>query len=484
MLEGSRALALYTSRAVANGLRTDHPVPGLPFADDSHIPVEDSAAIEAIGRHPGGETWGRDDPARPRGRGGWVAYTTDPGRHDLAWVVRWHPEHGRSVVLYRNDEAVSAYMDYVDGPLLFRSGGYWWDGTTWYRPSQVIDWPGEDYYRRPVPGAATVTAAGILAAGPADPGRGTVLDVAGIDPDAPYEGRWNDDLALWAARRGGQGLDRCVVSLTAPELAAENLIGAPGLAEITGIGPSTLRAYITRGEAGVPLPQAIIGARPLWARPVAEEWAEQRQRDPRAVDAAVSVPGHYGDPVPAGQAQLASLLARSFLADMWDYRPFRGRWALRWRSKDHVREVADALGHEAASYVVRTFIPADALSATLQHALLDDLADSQRSHRATTTADSTLRLAGPDDTADETPPHYGIMPKIAKMLGWLARHRPATAAHVITSVTGEAERRLGIPRHVTERTIRVALDLDGDMGDTLDEFLRRVMTPAADSQDH
>ena len=476
-------MALYRSRAVANGLRTDHPIPGLPFADDSHIPVEDSAAIEAIGRHPGGNTWGRDDLARPRGRAGWVAYTTDPGRHDLAWVVRWHPDHGRSVVLYRDDDAVSAYTDYVDGPLLFRSGGYWWDGAAWYRPAQVIDWPGEDYYRRPVPAAATVTAADILAASAADPGRGAVLDVAGIDPDAPYEGRWDDDLALWAARRDSQGLGRCVVSLTAPELAAENLIGAGDLAEITGIAPSTLRAYIARGEADVPLPQAVIGGRSLWARPVAEEWAEQRQRDPGAVDAAVSAPGHYGDPVPVGQAELAATLTRSFLADLWDYRPFRGRWALRWRTKDHVREVAAALGHEAASYVLRTLIPAEALSVTLRHALLDDLAEAQRSDRAAS-ADGKLRLAGPDDTADEMPPYYGIMPKIAEMLGWLARHRPATAGHVITSVTGEAERRLGIPRHVTEQTIRVALDLDGDLGDTLDEFLARVMTPAADAQNH
>ena len=108
-------------------------------------------------------------------------------------------------------------------------------------------------------------------------------------------------------------LDRCVVSLTAPELAAENLIGAAGLAEITGIAPSTLRAYIARGEADVPLPQAIIGGRSLWARPVAEEWAEQRQRDPDAVNAAVSAPSHYGDPVPAGQAELAATLTRSFL---------------------------------------------------------------------------------------------------------------------------------------------------------------------------
>jgi hypothetical protein len=102
--------------------------------------------------------------------------------------------------LYRDDDAVNAYTDYVDGPLLSRSGGYWWDGATWYRPSRVIDWAGEDYYRRAVPAATTVTAAGILAAASgADPARGTVLDVAGIDPDIPYEGRWDDDLALWAA---------------------------------------------------------------------------------------------------------------------------------------------------------------------------------------------------------------------------------------------------------------------------------------------
>jgi hypothetical protein len=475
-------LALYRSHAVANGLRTDHPIPGLPFADDSHIPVEDSAAVEAIGRRPGGRTWGRDDPARPRGRAGWVAFTTDPGQHDLAWVVRWHPDHGRSVVLYRDDDAVNAYTDYVDGPLLFRSGGYWWDGTTWYRPSRVVDWAGEDYYRRAVPGASAVTAAGVLAASTADPARGAVLDVADIDPDAPYGGRWDADLALWAARRGGQGLDQCVVSLTAPELAAENLIGAADLAEITGIASSTLRAYITRDEADVPLPQAVIGGRSLWSRPVAEEWAEQRQRDPDAVDAAVSVPGHYGDRISPGQAELAATFTRSFLSDLWDYRPFRGRWALRWRSKDRVGEVATALGHEAAGYVLRTFIPADALAMTLQYALLADLADSQRTGHDLAEA-AKLRGEEPDGTAEEMPPYYGIMRRIAEMLGWLARHRPVTAGHVIASVTGEAERQLGIPRHVTEQSIRVALDLDGDMGDTLDEFLARVMTPTADAQD-
>ena len=46
-------LALYTYRAVANGLRTDHPIPDLPFVDDSHIPLDDPEAIEAVGRRRG-----------------------------------------------------------------------------------------------------------------------------------------------------------------------------------------------------------------------------------------------------------------------------------------------------------------------------------------------------------------------------------------------------------------------------------------------
>jgi hypothetical protein len=472
-------MSLYRSHAVANGLRTDHPIPGLAFADDSHIPVEDPAAIEAIGRRHGGKTWGRQDPARPRRRNGWAAYTTDPGRNDLAWVVRWHPEHGRSVVLYRDDDAVSAYTDYVDGPLLFRSGGYWWDGSAWYRPQQVVDAPGEDYYQRPVPASATVTAASILSVGGADPARGAIADVAGISLDAAYAGRWSDDLALWAARRDGQGIGQCVVSLTAPELAAESLIGAAEFAEVTGIGASTLRAYIARDEGRVPLPQAVIGGHSAWARPVAEEWAEQRQRDPDAVDASVSIPGRYGDPVPVGQAELASAFARSFLADLWDWRPFRSRWALRWRTRDRVTEVADALGTEAASYVLRNFIPVGALSVTLRLALLSDLAEAQRGHQSSPgdVDGKVLRLASPGTTAAAAhPPWYVFTPKLEEMLGWLVRHRPSTAGHVIAEVTGEAERSLGIPRRVIDQTFRAALD------DAPEEFLSKVLTPATDTR--
>jgi hypothetical protein len=457
---------LYRYRALANGLRTDHPIPGLPFVDDSHIPVEDARAIEAVGRRHGGETWGRTDPVYPLHQGGgWVAYTTDPGRHDLAWVVRWHPEHGRSVVLYRDDEdALGAYSAFRDGPLLFRSGAYWWDGRAWYRPAQVFDWATEQYVRRPVPSAAIVTAADILAGG--DPGQGAVAAVASVDPDAPYAGRWEDDLALWAGRRDGGALDpsRCVTGLTAPELAAESLLGTPELADVTGISPSTLRAYVSRREANVPLPQAVIAGRSLWSRPVAAEWAEQRQRSPDGVDAVVSAPGGRGEPVPAGQARAAAALTRSFMAGLWEYRPFRSRWALRWRTRDHVQEIAADLAADAARYMVRDLIPADALAVTVRHAFLDEIAEG-------------IKISG---SPPGGVPFYGVTPKVTRMLGWLALHRPHMAGHAISEIIGDAEGRLGVPRRVTEQTIKTALDLDGGMDNYLDEFLDRVLIPATD----
>ena len=74
---------------------------------------------------------------------------------------------------------------------------------------------------------------------------------------------------------------------------------------------------------------------------------------------------------------------------------------------------------------------------------------------------------------------YGVMPMVAQMLGWLALHRPHMAGFAISEIIGDAEGRLGVPRHVTENTIRTALSLDGDMSSYLNEFLARVLIPDA-----
>jgi hypothetical protein len=464
-------LALYTYRAVANGFRTDHPIPDLPFVDDSDIPLDDPEAIEAVGRHPGGDTWGRYD--RNRRVGGWMAFTTDPSRHDLSWSVRWHPEHGRSVVLYRHRDAGGVHMAWWGPALLFRSGGYWWDGTTWYRPGQVWDAAGEEHFRRPVPAAATVTAADMLSTG--DPARGQVQAITDVDPDAPLAaGRWLDDLALWAQRRGDQApLTESVVTLTAPELNADQMIGATEVAAIAGIAASTLRAYLSRGESDLPLPQATLHGRSMWARPVAGEWAEERRRSPEGVAAAVSTQ-HAGGPLPSGIAEAWDRFTRSFFSRLWDRPDVRRRWALRWRNEDAVRGIAQDLAWEAAASLPR-LVPTDALAMTVQIAVLEELRTGQKSYRVTSDSNKKLHVADPADNDD--PVQYGIAQQVTQMLDWLIRHDPASAGRAINSIIGEAERELAMTRRVSERSVRVALALDSELDpDTQKQFLSRVLT--------
>lgn len=439
----------YTYQAVANGLRTDHPIPDLPFVDDSHLPLEDRAAIEAIGRYDGEDgTWGRTDECKD---GGWAAFTTDAGRRDLAWVVRWHPGYGRSVVLYRDEDASGAYTTYQeDNVLLFRSGGYWWNGTTWFRPSQVFDLSREVYVDRAVPAAVTVSAADLLAGG-GDAACGAVQTITEVEPGAgvyPQSGRrWRDDLALWAAGRdGGRHLAGCVVGLTAPELAAEQLLGGAELAEIGGIAASTLRAYLARGESEVPLPQTVVGGRAMWSRPVAEDWAEDRRRSREGVASTMADRKREGFSV--GATEVWDYFTKNFSSFMWERPEYRKRFALRWRTQPAVHKLADDLGWLTAISLDR-IVPMNDLSTTIRMAVLWEFADFQKLDR---------------QTGDGEPPvTYPIFLHVARMLDWLIRHEPVKARRVVAEIVGEAERQLGIPPEVTGRSLRGALALDGKL---------------------
>jgi hypothetical protein len=276
---------------VANGMRTDHPIPNRPFVDDSHIPIDDPQAIQRVGRHPGTDMWGRFDDDKEKGE--WIAFTTDPKDHTYSWLVRHNPKYGRSVVLYQAGDEDSAYAQWFDDrPLLTRRGGYWWNGDTWYRPSQVVNFASERYMHRAVQQPTTITAADMLdsnckiALGAAH--KVLQLDTAFVVSNE----QWRHDLALWAARRRTRAdalpLDRCVVSLNAPELVDGALLGIDDFAKEAGIAASTLRAYITRGEADVPAPQTTDGGRKRWSRPVLHDWIEQRRRDPSNVVIALS----------------------------------------------------------------------------------------------------------------------------------------------------------------------------------------------------
>ncbi|GAA3733440.1 hypothetical protein [Salinactinospora qingdaonensis] len=441
---------MHTFRPLANGLRTDHPVPDLPFIDDTHLPLEDPEGLEAVGRGAGEGMWGRWDPHDE----GWLAFTTDPFRHDLGWCVRYHPDHGRSVLLYRDEDASSVHMDWWGDPLLFRSGGYWWDGSTWYRPGQVWDAAAEDFERRTVPAAVNVTAADLLDDS-ADPDHGHLLKVANFSPEVAPPDRWADELALWARYRSERGeqrpLDACVVTLSAPELAGDQLVGITEMAQLGGIAASTLRAYISRGEGDVPPPQATVNGRSMWARPVAKEWGEQRHRSPESVAASLTSPDDNYE-MPVGQAQLRRRLAKTFMSVLWNNPARRKRWTLRHRTEAAVSQVADELAWSAAADLDR-IVPTADLQMTVKYALLRELA------------------AGRGNVS-----YHGINRSVARMLDWLIRHHPDRAQHTIGGLVGQAERELGIDRKVTARSLRTALAMDGKLEQELrEDFLDRVL---------
>ncbi|WP_018503850.1 hypothetical protein [Parafrankia discariae] len=456
-------MEMYRARALGNGLRTDHPIPDLPFVDDAHIPVDDPQRVEAVGRRRGSEMWGRQDQVP---EGGWVAFTTDPTRHDLAWGVRWHPDHGRSVVLYHNEEMPSVHSALLGPSLLFRAGGYWWDGETWYRPLQVWDPAAETYLRRPVPGATAISAADLLAGG-GNAARGRVLSVDEVTLDAGPAKGWLDDLAVWAARRSADDrpLDRCVVRLSAPELAGDQLLSQRELALAAGVAASTVRAYVARGEGEVPLPQATVGGRHVWARPVAEGWAERRRRSSEGLTEAMSST-HYGEQHPPGVIDVWKRYAQTFMSLLWDNPDRRRRWALRWRNQAAVQDLAENLSWTVAAGLSSSqLIPLADLAITIRHAVLDEFATGQELDRQMDPAREAI--------------FYGIAPAIARILDWLIRHHPVLAASAIADIVGEAERRLQVPRDVSEDSLRTALALDGKLDDDdYTEFFSRALTPA------
>nr|WTA00191.1 hypothetical protein OH820_35150 [Streptomyces sp. NBC_00857] len=349
-------------------------------------------------------------------------------------------------MLLVRDKHASAWHSSWWGPqLLYRQGGYWWDGTTWHRPEQVWDAAGERHEHRPVKAAVTVTADDLLDDN-AHPDGGRLLKVANTDPDAPRPDVWNDHLALWAARRPNDALplSQCVVKVSAPELAADQLIGIPDMAKIGNIAASTLRAYISRREGDVPPPQVTVNGRSLWSRPVAEDWAEQRRRSPEG--AAATLASGDDDNLPVGASDLRQRLSRLFFNVLWERPDRRKRWALRHRTEPAVHEVAHELAYTVAANT-NNIIDISNLAATIRHAFLDEFATGRE-------LDQDIDAAGT---------FYGITHTVAEMLDWLVRHHPKTAQQTIAEIIGDAERRWNTPRDVSARSIRTALSLDSKL---------------------
>lgn len=452
-----------TPRPLANGISTDHPIPGLPFVDDSHIPTYDGPATEAVGRGTGEGMWGRYDDARGGGEG-WLAFTTDPINHALAWCVRSHPDHGRTVVLVHNGVKSDLHSDWTERPLLFRTGDYWWDGATWYRPRQIWDWSAEAFAERPVSAAGTVYAIDQLD-DTAYAERGRISKVANIDPnDPPVSHNWLDDLARWADNRPEDSLplERCVIKPTAPELAGDQLIGVNEMAEIGGITASTLRAYLTRQENDVPLPQAVIGGRAMWSRPVAQDWAEQRSRE--GVESVLAHKG-VGSTLSVGQHRIQERFTQSFTSQLWSSPERRKRWALRHRNVEQVRQTSQDLAW-TVSVSLREIVPVPELASVVRQAVIAEFAEDAQ-----------------DEISSGEPVSKGslhLWPSTAKMLDWIIRHDPSAAQRLIGEIVRESRDKLNIAPDVVGYGLVQALGLDGSLDrEVVHAFLERSLPPGA-----
>jgi hypothetical protein len=446
---------------LANGLSTDHPVPSLPFVDDLHIPVDDPEDVEGIGRGRDENTWGRFDFSSDGQR--WWAFTTDPRRPELAWAIHYHPDHGRTVVLVRDEDAAglhelwAAWDSGRPSPLLFRSGGYWWDGTTWYRPRQVIDTVAGGYALRPVAGAETITAAHQLASAPADSERGRLLSVEDVQLDGEGSPHWLDDLALWEHLRTSDGrpLENCVISLHAPELAADQLINATQLAAMAGLAPGTVRGYRARGEGLLPDPQMVLGGRTLWSRPVAADWVEARDRSAAGIGEVLAA--SPDNPMPRGIAALFDRLTEEYTHYFWGV-PKRRRW---WVIGQRNKETVTAVARDLALFVINDLdriADIDNQRNTLFYALRDQL---RRGERLRPSSDWIV-----------------IAPSVAKSLDWLIAHYPPHARSLVGEVVGEADRspELELDRATIARTLRECLRVSGRLpAEVYDGFFERAL---------
>ncbi|WP_405969048.1 hypothetical protein OG496_00540 [Streptomyces sp. NBC_00988] len=451
---------------VANGLRTDHPVPGLPFINDERLPLDNPDAIERTGRNQGEGLWGRTDSLPG---GGWVAFTTETKNRAYAWAVHQHPAYGRTVLLIRDQDMSDLHHAWMYGHngFLYRHGGYWWDGAAWHRPGQVVDRAYEGYDARPVKDAVTVAAIDFLAR-PVEPGNARIAKIA--DFTAPKEPlpHWREHLALWAASRrpGSLPLDRCVIDLKAPELEPAHLVDRTGLTQIAGLALDDL-PHPKYGRSSLPVPQTETADEgPRWSEPVARDWTEEHHRThgPQALLSGTTV---FGSQQPLGLVADHNRLTKIICDSLEDADGRKTKRGL-GRGKTKYEESAAQLAWwpaVALSDNTDGFIPVSALRTTLIEAVIGGLADDVARAGKTTKIGVSLG---------------DIRQDVVKLLDWYILREPGGTPVLFGEICLIARLRLGLePRDVGD-LLRRSLHLDSQLdGETIDALLVLALPPSA-----
>ncbi|MFE9404773.1 hypothetical protein ACFYNY_23895 [Streptomyces sp. NPDC006530] len=456
-------------RPVANGLRTDHPVPGLPFINDERLILDNPDAIERTGRNQGEGLWGRTDQLPG---GGWVAFTTETKNRAYAWAVHQHPEHGRTVLLLRNRDLSRLHHEWLYGHsgFLYRHGGYWWDGTRWYRPQQIVDRAYEGYEARPVAGATTITAMDFLAR-PATSHTAQVQKIADFTAAEGPLPHWREHLALWASRRepGSRPLGQCVVDLQAPELDPARFVDRAGLAQIAELEPEDL-PHPKYGRKDLPPPQTETDQGPRWSRPVAHDWAEQYHRT-HGPERLLSAMTAFGTDQPRGLVddhnRLTKIIAESLQDAGADGK--KNRRFTRSSSANHEEQAAHLAWWPAVAINGGTdgFIPIAAVRTTIVEAVLGGLArDVADTHGHVTSSLGDIR-------AD-----------VVHLIHWYIQREPRLAPALFGEICLDARMRFDLDPKDVGKVLRRSLSLDSEIDRrTLKALLDLALPPSAQSRE-
>ncbi|WP_327330542.1 hypothetical protein OG265_37325 (plasmid) [Streptomyces sp. NBC_01208] len=454
---------------VANGLRTDHPVPGLPFINDERLPLDNPDAIERTGRNQGEGLWGRTDDLTD---GGWVAFTTEPKNPAYAWAVHHHPDHGRTVLLLRDDDMSSLHHDWMYGHngFLYRHGGYWWDGTAWHRPSQVVDHAFEGYDARPVQDALTVTAADLLTR-PGTPDHAHVVKIAAFTALEKPLSDWHDHLALWAARRqrDSRPLDQCVVDLRTPELDPARFVDREGLAKIANMSSEEL-PHPERGRRDLPPAQTETPAGPLWSQPVAQDWAEQRRRThgPRALLSGRTT--EFGTDQPLGLVADHNHLTKIIRDGLEDDRN-DGKRRLGFAKPDLERTAATLAWWPAVALTEgpNSLIPISAVRTAVIEAVLGGLARDVNNARKRGRNEVSLG---------------DIRRDVVALLDWYIQRKPDHTPRLFGEICLEARLRFELSSEQVGHLLQRSLYLDSALDhETINSLLDLALPPSAQGGD-
>ncbi|MFD3920246.1 hypothetical protein [Streptomyces sp. NPDC058595] len=398
-----------------------------------------------------------------------MAFTTETKNRAYAWAVHQHPEYGRTVLLIRDQDMSSLHHDWMFGRngFVYRHGGYWWDGTAWHRPSQVVDRAYEGYDARPVQDAITVTAADLLAH-PGEAGNARIAKIADFTaPEEPLP-HWHDHLALWASSRRPDSLPlaRCVVDLRAPELEPARFVDRAGLAQIAGLAPEDL-PHPKHERSSLPVPQTETPDGPRWSRPVAGDWAEQRRRvhGPRALLSGTTKP--FGTDQPLGLVADHHRLTK-IISDSLEDADGRKDKRVFGRGGTKREETAAHLAWwpaVALSDHTDGFIPVTAVRTTLIDAIVGGFAED-------------VGRAGRANRADVS--LGDIRTDVVKLLDWYILREPDRTPVLFGEICLLARVRFGLDPRDVGSLLRRSLHLDSELdGKTVDALLDLALPPSA-----